>query len=375
MGHAGGVTPPEPRARKTTRRGAGVALAGFLAGLVLVAVGAGVGLPHLEKSGLALGSVIGLVALSVGLLAVAVTGIRLVRSRRSWRRVPAAFALVVIAVLVVYVLAIPLRASLPPRAPPPSASPGGPAAQAVVVATEDGERLSAWYTPSTTGAAVVLLPGSGSSSAALGRHAEVLAGGGFGVLAVDPRGHGDSTGLGMDWGWFGETDVPAAVTFLTGQPDVDPDRIGVVGLSMGGEQAVGAAGVDPRIRAVVGEGVTGRSAADLDWLVDAYGWRGSVTRAVHRVQTTVADVLSPAGPPPPLREAVWAAEPRPVLLIVAGERPDELHAATSLQSASPESVELWVVDGAAHTAGLRTDPDGWREHVLGFLAGALGRPA
>ena len=371
MGHAGGVTPPEPRARKTTRRGAGVALAGFLTGLVLVAVGAGVGLPHLERSGLTPASGLGLAALVVGLLAVAVTGLHLVRSRRSWRRVPAALALVVVAALGVYVLAVPLRASLPPRAPPPTAAPGGPQAQAVVP-TADGERLSAWYTPSTTGAAVVLLPGSGSSSAALGRHAAVLADGGLGVLAVDPRGHGDSTGRGMDWGWFGDEDVPSAVTFLTEQADADPDRIGVVGLSMGGEQAVGAAGADPRIRAVVAEGVTGRSAADLDWLVDAYGWRGTVTQTVHRLQTAIADVLSPAGPPPPLREAVSSGAPRPVLLIVAGERADELHAATALEDASPESVEIWVVDGAGHTAGLRTDPDGWRERVLGFLAEALG---
>ena len=141
---------------------------------------------------------------------------------------------------------------------------------------------------------------------------------------------------------------------------------------MGGEQAVGAAGADPRIRAVVAEGVTGRSAADLDWLVDAYGWRGTVTQTVHRLQTAIAEALSPAGPPPPLREALSSGEAGPVLLIVAGERADELHAATALEDASPESVNIWVVDGAGHTAGLRTDPDGWRERVLGFLAKALG---
>ena len=370
MGHAGGMSTSELDGGTGRRAGTSVNLAAFLLALVLVAVGAGIGLPHLEKSGLTVATAVGLVALALGLVVVVGSGSRLLRSARSWRRVPAAIALVVVAVLIVYLLAIPLRAALPPRAAAPSSAPGGAAARAVVVTSGD-TRLSGWYTPSTSGAAVVLLPGSGSSSAALGRHAEVLAAAGLGVLALDPRGQGASGGRAMDWGWFGDSDVPAAVTFLTEQDDVDADRVGVVGLSMGGEQAVGAAGVDPRIRAVVAEGVTGRSGADLGWLVDAYGWRGSVTQGVHRIQSGIADVLSPASPPPPLHEAVAAAAPRPILLVVAGERPDESHAADALQAVAPESVEVWVVDGAGHTAGLRTDPDGWRERVVGFLDEAL----
>jgi pimeloyl-ACP methyl ester carboxylesterase len=190
------------------------------------------------------------------------------------------------------------------------------------------------------------------------------------VLALDPRGHGASSGRANDWGWFGEQDVPAAVTWLTEQDDVDPERIAVVGLSMGGEEAIGAAGVDPRIRAVVAEGVTGRSGADLDWLVGAYGWRGHVTQGVHRIQTAIVDLLGPASPPPTLREAAAAAAPRPILIVTAGERPDEALAAESIRSATPGSVEVWEVPGATHTAGLSTDPDGWRDRVVGFLGEA-----
>ena len=58
----------------------------------------------------------------------------------------------------------------------------------------------------------------------------------------------------MDLGWWGEVDVPAAVTFLAAREEIDDARIGVVGLSMGGEQAIGALAVDPRIRVVVAEG-------------------------------------------------------------------------------------------------------------------------
>src|SRR5690606_4079731 len=124
----------------------------------------------------------------------------------------------------------------------------------VTVRAGDGERLAGWFAPAPGGAAVVLLPGAGSSRDAVVDHLAVLHEGGFAVLALDPRGHGRSTGRGMDWGWYGEADIAAAVTYLAGRADVDAGRIAVVGLSMGGEQAIGAAGADERIRAVVAEG-------------------------------------------------------------------------------------------------------------------------
>jgi uncharacterized protein len=66
----------------------------------------------------------------------------------------------------------------------------------------------------------------------------------------------------MDFGWHGELDIAGAVTFLAQQRDVDPGRIAVVGMSMGGEEATGAVGTDQRIAAVVAEGATARTSAD-----------------------------------------------------------------------------------------------------------------
>lgn len=319
------MQPRRQRSRRTRR--AWPAVGAGLAGVVLTAVGAGIGLQHLLKEGLGLVSVLGLLALGLGVVLLVVGAVGLVRATPGWWRLLVIPVVLVVALLGVYVLAVPLRAALPPRAPAPSSAPAGLDVEDVTVPTSDGEELAGWYVPSPDGAAVVLLPGAGSSRASLGEHLRVLAEGGYGALALDPRGQGDSTGRAMDWGWFGDEDVAAAVSFLSGRDDVDAERIAVVGLSMGGEQAVGAAGVDPRVRAVVAEGVTGRGADDLRWLTDAYGWRGSVTLGLHQVQTTVADLLSPATPPPPLREAVAAAAPRPVLLVVAGQAPDESHAA------------------------------------------------
>jgi hypothetical protein len=143
-------------------------------------------------------------------------------------------------------------------------------------------------------------------------------------------------------------------------------------MSTGGEEALGAAAADPRIRAVVAEGATARVTGDKAWLSDEHGWRGAVQERIDWLLYAAADLLTDAGAPITLHDAVAAMAPRPVLLIAAGEVATEGSAGRYIQEASPGTVELWVVGGAGHTGGLETDPDGWRARVMSFLDRALG---
>ena len=104
----------------------------------------------------------------------------------------------------------------------------------------------------------------------------MLADNGYGVLMLDVRGHGGSEGDAMLWGWWGEVDVRAGVDFLSSRADVRPGRIGAVGMSMGGEEAIAAAGTDPRIAGVVAEGASGRGTRDEG--VDTGGLSGLLIR-------------------------------------------------------------------------------------------------
>ena len=188
--------------------------------------------------------------------------------------------------------------------------------------TADGVTLSGWYVPSSNGAAIVLLHGAGSTRSSVLDHAAVLARHGYGVVLFDARGHGRSGGRAMDFGWYGDHDTSAAVTFLRSQPDVDDGRIAAVGMSMGGEEAIGAAAADARIRAVVAEGATNRVSGDKAWLSDQYGWRGAIQERIEWLTYSTADLLTDADPPISLHDAVAAAAPRPLLLIAAGNVDD-----------------------------------------------------
>ena len=354
--------------RRTTRaRRAAVALA---AGLVTVPVGIGVGAAHLAKDGPAGLTVAGMLVLVAGLTLLVLGAAGIVSAARGWWRLPVAVLVAVGTLLVVlptwpalYVTNVPR-----PRLPDVTPADRGLTYQDVTFPATDGVPLSGWYLPSHNGAAVALLHGASSTRAAVLPQAGVLARHGYGVLLYDARGHGRSAGRAMDFGWYGDQDVSGAVTFLTGRPDVDPTRIGVVGMSMGGEQAIGAAAADPRIAGVVAEGATARTSADNAWLSDVYGLRGAFTeRWQGLLEYGLTDLLTSAGPPVSLHDAAARAAPRELLLVTAGNLDGERHAARYIRAGSPRTVSVWEVAGADHTGGLATRPRLWTAHVIAFL--------
>jgi dienelactone hydrolase len=345
----------------------------FAGGLAPLGAGLGLAAPHLAKVGVTLEAVVGIVLVLGGGGLVVTGAARLLHGTRWLVRIPTAVALVVVVALVVPTVTVAVAAT---HVPPTEVGPMGRVGADLGLRearfpTADGVTLAAWYAPGSNGAGVVVRHGAGSTRSSVLRHAEVLARHGYAVLLVDARGHGDSGGRAMDLGWYGDLDTSAAVTYLRGRPGVAPERIAVLGLSMGGEEAVGALGADERIAAVVAEGATGRAAPDKAWLSEAYGWRGWVQEQIEGAQTALVDLLTDARPPVSLRSAVAAASPRPVLLVAAGAVDDEARAGRFIASGSPDSVQLWVVPGAGHTDGLEVAPGEWERRVVGFLDGAL----
>jgi dienelactone hydrolase len=358
------------------RRGSGrlAGALGYLLGVVGVSVGIGIGVMHLLKSGPLSSTVAGLVCLVTGGVLLLTGAYHLVRRVRGWLRPVAVVAAAVTAFVLVFPSWQALYATDVPRPALGAVTPAdvGLAYRDVSFSTPDRVTLSGWYIRSGNGAAVVMLHGASSTRSAVLKQAAALAHHGYGVLLFDARGHGRSGGDAMDFGWYGDEDIAGAVSWLRSQPDVDGRRIGAVGMSMGGEEAIGAAAGNDQIQAVVAEGATGRTAADLEWLSDEYGIRGAVTEAWDAVlEYDLADLLTSAEPPVSLHDAVARAAPRQVLLITAGTVDEETAAARYIRAASPHTVHIWKVPDAGHIQGISVQPGQWRRHVLGFLDSQL----
>jgi fermentation-respiration switch protein FrsA (DUF1100 family) len=102
-------------------------------------------------------------------------------------------------------------------------------------------------------AVAVTGPFTGVKEQVAGVYAARLAAAGFVTLAFDHRGFGGSEGRRAHEDTQGKlADLRAAVGVLAAHPAVDPQRIGLVGVCLGGGYALRAAAQDPRVRAVAG---------------------------------------------------------------------------------------------------------------------------
>jgi hypothetical protein len=234
--------------------------------------------------------------------------------------------------------------------------------EGVTVTTSDSLELSASYVPSQNRAAVVLFPG-----ATRPEEARMLIRHGYGVLLLDPRGQGNSEGDSVRWA--GDRDLLAGVSYLRTRPDVDPDRIGGFGFSIGGEMLLEAAAQSDGFKAVVSEGAGSRVGDE-----DVSGPARLLAEPNLAVMTAALTVFSNHGPPPAIVDRIGRIAPRPVFLIYAdpglgGENTRQ----PKYYATAGEPKSIWKVSNSKHTGGIDARPTEYEQRVIAFLDNALLR--
>lgn len=223
------------------------------------------------------------------------------------------------------------------------------------------------------------------------RFARALAPRGNAVLAFDYRGVGESEGeygrqAPQEWA----EDVRAAVDCMMTEPQVDSQRVGLLGWALGGSVAIAEAAGDPRVHAVAAVNAMADGGRCLRRLHDHDAWQRFLARSEadreFRVTGGRSELVSPweimpldfdrstqeyvdetpaiesgFGHPTSLEsadlilrfrpeEVVGDIAPRPLLIVHGSENrlhpPDE---AQSLYNRAGEPKELLFLDGAGHT--------------------------
>jgi acetyl esterase/lipase len=224
----------------------------------------------------------------------------------------------------------------------------------------DRQPVAGWYAPSRNRAAIVLVHGTGSERSSLLFETGFLSQAGFGVLAVDLPGQGASAGR-TRWGVPERQAIIAAVDWLRARGEVDPERIGGFGFSMGAYVLTQAAVLDRRLRAVALVS-SPNDVVEHNWLATAK-W-GLLTQVpcylALRAYGQSLDL--------PPKNVIGSIAPRAVL-IVGGDLDPLVPAYVPRQlfSAAGSPKELWLVPRAHHDDFAQIAGPEYRNRVTGFF--------
>ena len=282
--------------------------------------------------------------------------------RRYGRRMLKTAGVLVVAFVVVLPLSVAHISSHVSRADVPAAKLGA-AYEDVKLHTSDGLELDGWYVPSRNGAAVLVFPGRTGAQ----KQARMLVRHGYGVLLYDRRGEGESEGDPNGFGWDFDKDIHAGVDFLAARADVEPGRIGALGLSVGGEMVLQTAAETEHLAAIVSEGAGSRSM--VEEIDDASGIDKVATGLTYGVRDLTNSVLQDRLPPKNLETFMPKIAPRPVFLIHAGAD-DAGHRNPDLYRAAGQPKQIWEAKGA-HTDGIDEQPKEYERRVVEFFDRSL----
>ena len=229
--------------------------------------------------------------------------------------------------------------------------------QQLDLVTEDGIRLSAWYTPPRKGAVILLAHGYGDNRPEW-VHA-LLAKKGYGVLSWDARAHGESDGEISTIGYLELLEVRAALDYVRTQPEVN--HIGAWGGSMGAATLIRATAQFPQIEALFVDSSFASLNDEFDFLVP-YPVINPLAKFIAELQTGIhLDEINPLND-------IEQISPRPVYIVHSkGDTVARPDAGEKLFNAAHESRFLWVEEEAAHLSIHLVNERRYKLRLIGFF--------
>jgi dipeptidyl aminopeptidase/acylaminoacyl peptidase len=240
----------------------------------------------------------------------------------------------------------------------------------VTIPSFDGTKLYGWWMSAGRRApTVVVLHGVKKNRTDVLRAALVLRRAGFNVLIFDGRGHGDSEGRFVTYGFYERRDVETAIEWLVKEKRVRRERVGLAGESMGAAIALQVAAHNPWICAVWADSpFASLRRVTEEFVRRVTGLPGAVLNPVLWTTIQVAnyrgkfDVHS-------VDPLALAAQIKCPVYLVHGTADQTIAAAHSqnIYEALRGERELWIVEGARHARSVRHAKVQYSERLTRFF--------
>jgi dipeptidyl aminopeptidase/acylaminoacyl peptidase len=211
---------------------------------------------------------------------------------------------------------------------------------------------------------VIMVPGLDSVKEELQATADYFGQRGLATLAIDGPGQGEAEyQLPIEPAY--ERVAAAVADFLAGRRDIDPGRIGLMGVSLGGYYAARCAAYEPRLRAAVA--LAGPYRFDLDWDTRPPQSRATFQRRSGAASPQEARRLAAA-----LTLEQAAAKITIPLLVVHG-RLDRMVLPEQAERLAAEAPGAELAMYAEGNHGITNQPFESRSMMADWLAGHLGQ--
>jgi fermentation-respiration switch protein FrsA (DUF1100 family) len=244
----------------------------------------------------------------------------------------------------------------------------GVAFEDVSFSTEDNITLSGWFIPARNGRTLIACHGILDNREQFLEPAAALAKQGYGFLLYDARAHGKSGGRHCTYGHNEIKDVAAAISYLATRPEVDMQRLGILGNSLGGITAIRAAARMPQLRLVIAESTFADFAQDIGkgftrfTRLPAFPFAPLTIFWGQRITHINLNNIRPV-------RDIAAIAPRPILLIsdLLDAIVDEPYDGESLYANAGDPKELWQLPDCQHVQCFATHPEAYLSRVSSFL--------
>ncbi len=237
------------------------------------------------------------------------------------------------------------------------------------IRSRTGANLAVSFFPGARRSVVVLSHGYGDNRLQMLPWADFLHRAGFAVITYDMRGRGESDPLPTTLGALENYDLSSVIDYAVSRTDVDPARIGALGLSLGASATLLAAADDRRIAAVVSDSAFSEASNVIATSFEHFiglpafpfapvtvwiaGWRAGVD--VSRIRPV---------------DTVHRIAPRPLLLIhCLGDSVILPRTAPEIFAAARQPKQIWMIPGARHISGHDVAREEYERRVVAFFGG------
>jgi uncharacterized protein len=236
----------------------------------------------------------------------------------------------------------------------------------LVAIASGGVLVKGWYVPSENGALIIVCHGTNSDRTSMLDEIRLLSSAGFGVMAFDWPGLGESGGA-VHWGAEAEDALTNVTSWVDRRSGPGVMRLGGLGFSIGGYMLTRVAARDLRFQAIVVESAP----TDFSDYVDVhYGKWGILSKWPARLAMRDTGLLSG----PSAQSVIAGLSPRPLLLIAQSEDPETpLSMTRELERAAGSPKQLWVIDGHRHGSYGQAAGEEYGRRLVTFFRDSLLR--